>query len=494
MMKENILNDFKTILNSKWFVAFFLMMISFLYDIVLFRENGMSFSTMVYSIILIGYYCGWLFSLYLGRVVTITFLILNFIVFCVFKEYYKFHTIPLKFEMILSLYKDGLIAGFKNKASLFDSCFFIFFILLIIQIKIVCKHIYFSLKKAGYFLLFFITSGFLYGYIIWGTEAVIQLKQPRLFLSYQQGLLYKLKWPIEFFLPKDNHINRLILTGNESLRKNMKYDDVYLSFLPNNIYLIQVESLTTKAVENMPFFKELISSKNTKYTVDKNHEHCIGSANTDFMMMSGYTFDCTELHTLVFYAYPTEIYQKTKPLSLLLKEKGYKTNFIHGYKGDFFNRYTHYKNMSYDDVFFLENFSKNIATGEWGIGDYSLLKAIPLIKLTSKNFYFIITSGMHPPYNVPEDKQENNTSRTDINSYLNAALFLDNGLKELYQKAPDDSLFIVYGDHNVPDIKAFDTPVLITYKGKKELNIFGEKEKGFKGTIYFINSLFDERN
>ena len=495
-MKNDALEDLKNILQSKWVIAFFLMITSFLYDVVLFSKNGMSFSSTVYSVILVGYYVFWLLSLFLGRTVTVFFLIINFLMFCVLKEYYKFHTLPLKLDMILSLYKDGLTAGLKNTTSFFDSVFFCFFVWLLIQIKVICKKSFYNIKKAGFILSSFLIVGFLYcRFIIWGTEAAIQLIHPKLFLSYQQGMLYKIRWPMELFLPKDTYISQLIYNGNEELRSKMALDDISLSFLPKHIYLIQVESLTTIALKNMPFFKQMMDVNSSKYFEDKNHEHCIGSGNTDFMMMSGFSFDCEKAHTLVYYAYPTEIYQKVKPLSAVLKDKGYQTIFVHGYKGDFFNRNKHYPKMMFDKIYFQENFSKHIPTGEWGIGDYSLLKTISSLKETEKTFYFIITSGMHPPYEIPEEKNtQQSLLRDDVNAYLKAVSFLDNGLNELYISAPEDSLFIIYGDHNVPDIKAFDTPVLLFYKGNQNLIIKGDKKEGFDGTLYYINSLFDERN
>ena len=291
-MKNETLEDLKKILRSKWVLAFFLMMTTFLYDVVLFSKNGMSFSSIVYFFILVGYYFSWICSLYLGKTVTIFFLIINFLFFCILKEYYKFHTLPLKLDIVLSLYKDGIIAGFKNTASLFNSAFWFFFICLIIQIKIVSKKSFFSLKKACLVFSSFLIIGYIYArFIVWGTEATIQLLYPNLFFSYQQGMLYKIKWPMDLFLPKDNQISKLLYLGNRTLREKMSKDTISLSFLPKHIFLIQVESLTTKAIENMPFFKQMISSKGSKYYVDKNHKHCIGSGNTDFMMMSGFSFD-----------------------------------------------------------------------------------------------------------------------------------------------------------------------------------------------------------
>jgi phosphoglycerol transferase MdoB-like AlkP superfamily enzyme len=148
----------------------------------------------------------------------------------------------------------------------------------------------------------------------------------------------------------------------------------------------------------------------------------------------------------------------------------------------------------FDKLYFEEDFPKPLKRGHWGLGDYSFLKKISTRKVVDKSFYFIITSGMHPPYRVPEDEKNALFGDENVDAYLNAASYFDNGLKELYFKAPDDSLFIIYGDHNVPELDAFDTPVLLTYKGDKILTINGEKETGFNGTVYFINSLFDGRN
>lgn len=489
----NKTKDFKTelklILNSKWCVAFLLMLTSFFYDVVLFSKNGPFIFTFFYCLFLCFYYFSWLLSLYLGRFISSVILIVNFVFFCVLKEYYKFHTIPLKFEVVKSLYKDGLIAGFKNTHSLFDNTFFVFLCVLFFSLFIINRKSFYSLKK---FIILSLVSLLLIVPVfnlqrIWHIEIVMQWEYPKLFFSYQQGMLYKFRWVLEQFLPKNNQVHNTIMNGNFELRNKMKSDNIFLSHNLKNIYLIQVESLTTKAFQNMPFLSTFISSDNSKYYIDKKHDHCIGSANTDFMVMTGLALDCFDAYVVVYYSYPSEIYSKIESIASVLKKKGYKTFFFHNYSGKCFNRRNHYTYMGFDAVYFEENFSKNIERNAWGIDDYNFFKIISSHKEDENKFYFIVTSGMHPPYNV----NENIPNQSSFDAYLSSVKILDDGIKYLYEHAENDSLFIIYGDHNVPDLNAFDTPLLLIYKGDKNLKINGEKKDGFNGTIYYINSLFN---
>lgn len=494
--------EFKKILSSQWVMAFFLMMGSFLYDILLYAHNGSFVNTWVYSLILVLYFCAWLFCLWLGKGVAFFVLIINFLLFLVFKEYYKMHIIPLKLYTVVDLYQEGIVAGFKNKTSLIDSFFWIAFVVLLLQLVVVLRHSFGNLKKAFWLLcggiffgFYFFTSLFL------GVEAVVQVIYPSLFLSYQQGMLYKAKWIAEIFTDKTaTQIDQLISKGNSELRLQMRQDELFLSPLPRHIYLIQAESLTTKALQAqknnqkiMPFLQEKRQEATSFFKIDKNHYHCLGSANTDFMMMSGMPLECEETHTLVFYSYPPQIYKKIKTLAFVLKEKGYETTFLHGYQGAFFNRYKHYKAMGFDKILFESDFSVQTPRWEWGIDDNSLLnKAAELTSLNNKTFMFIITAGMHPPYESPSNVVLPLLNpQNELENYLNSSYVLDRGLKALYQQAPEDSFFIVYGDHNVPDIQAFDTPVFMFYKGEKAPLFPATKKDGFQNTVYDINSLFE---
>lgn len=501
-LEQNNQAEFKKVFSSQWAIAFFLMMGSFLYDILLYAHNGSFMNTWGYSFILALYFGMWLFCLWLGRSVTLVILVINFLFFLVFKEYYKMHIIPLKLYTVLELYKEGITAGVKNYVSLVDWPFWIAFILLGIQMTVVARTSFLSLKKAFWMIIGgIIASVYFFTQLFLGTEAVFQVLYPPLFLSYQQGMLYKAKWIAEIFTDKTAQgIDKQIKNGNHDLRVQMQQDLIKISRIPDHIYLIQAESLTTKALFSqkkdkpiMPFLKSRIEDSNSLFFEDKNHYHCLGSANTDFMMMSGMSLECRQTHTLIFYSYPSQIYKNIKTLGHLFKEKGYQTAFLHGYQGHFFNRSQHYKQMGFDRLIFEPDFDSTLPRGEWGVDDEELLKkALQITSPHQKTFQFIITAGMHPPYTVSTEKSLPDFQPvTELDNYLNSAYVLDKGLKTLYTYAPQDSLFIVYGDHNVPDIEALHTPVCVFYKGNQRPLLSPIKKDGFEGTLYYINSLFE---
>lgn len=494
--------EFKKILSSPWVLSFFLMMGSFLYDVLLYTQNGPFANTWGYSVILILYFFSWLFCLWTGRFITVFMLVFNFTIFLIFKEYYKMHIIPLKLYTLLDLYQEGLTAGFKNCISLFDTRFWIGFIVLGIQIITVIRVSFFNLKKVcGAIFVSVIVTIYFFTKLFFGTEAIFQVTYPSLFLSYQQGMLYKPKWIAEIFTDKTAQIiDKSVKVGNQDLRAVMKKDTIKLSRLPKHIYLIQAESLTTKAIfsqrvgkDVMPFLKRLVQDGKSFFKVNQNHYHCLGSANTDFMMMSGIVLECYNTHTLIFYSYPPKIYQKIKTIAHIFKGKGFRTIFLHGYEGQFFNRINHYAKMGFDKLVFESDFKDNVPRTKWGVNDQALLqKAAQLTSRNQKTFHFIITTGMHPPYDVPFGMGlPKFYPVTKLDNYLNSSYVLDNGLENLYTLAPEDSLFIIYGDHNVPDINALHTPVFIFYKGNRP-PLFPVVEKdGFEEMIYYVNSLFE---
>lgn len=484
------IEELKKCFFSLYGVAFCLLLGSFFIDVFLFARNGSFTNNWGYSTVLICYYLAWLFTLSFGRGITVITLLFNFIIFCVLKEYYKLNVIPLKVYSVLELYKEGFSAGIKNYTSLFDTAFIVIALLTVLQIILVLRKSFVSLKKIFSFSVFFLVSGVLFfKFLFIPTEEVYEFSYPSLYLSYNQGMLYKVKWVAEFFTDKTaQEINKKIQAGNNSLIQKMKNDDVFLPQEIQHIYLIQVESLTTTPLkkENITPF---LNREKLYYREDKNHHHCLGSANSDFMMMTGLNLNCSDTHTLVFYAYPTAIYNTIRSLAFDMKQKGYSTSFFHGYKGSFFNRRKHYQAMGFDFMYFEEDFPKQINRFLWGISDKDLLSFVAE-RVKEKSFTFIITAGMHPPYDISDKRKAPiKNPQTEEDFYMNSVNSFDKGLSILYDKAPQDSLFIVYGDHNVPTLDAMDTPLIIFYKGNKKLDFSQSKTQGFEGTVYFINSL-----
>ncbi len=486
-------NFFKKSFQSDFFLTLFLLTSSVLYDVYLFFDVIYS-GFFHYFLIVAFYFLFWLLSLRLGRGITVFFLIINFLFFCIFKEYYKFHVLPLNVFLFSDSFKEGYTAGLNNLEVLFDKAFFVFILLMFLQIWFVFKKSFFNLKKAlktvGYISLL---SILVFAYLVLIHSSFILKKSVFVFVN-QQNIIYKVDWLVKYFNADTFKIvNEQVFLDVKNIRQDMGNDDITLSFLPKHIYLIQVESLTTHALKKMPFLHSIIKQNPQNFYVDKNHHTCYGSANTDFMMLAGTPLQCEKLDGIVYSQYSLNIYKVIKTLPDILKNKGYKTLFFHNYDKNYFSRNNHILNMDFDTVIFEDAFDKDIKRYQWGVDDIELLKKVGKFnKDEQKTFHFIITAGMHTPYEeLPEKYKEKNNTLEE--AYLNASKVFDIGLKELYLSAPNDSLFIIYGDHNVPELNAFDTPLVFHYKGDKNLIITGEKKEGFKETVYFVNSLFDER-
>ena len=489
------LSDWQKILRSFALAVFVLTMGSFVMDVLLYARNGAFFHSFGYSIILLLYAFGWCLALWCGRAVVFFFLIFNFIVFCVFKEYYKVNVSPLDFYAVRSAYQEGLRAGLANWESLLDASFWIMAGVTVFELIFIVQR---SFLSIGRFLLACIGAGSVIG-ILWlcGVFQWLALSLflfPNLYTSYEQGLLYKITYPIESVMENPlERLNQIILPGNQKQVEAYLGDHIALSRFPKHIYLIQAESLTTKALTKdvMPFLSHQAEQGGIILFTDTNHYHCLGSANTDFMMMTGLDLDCTQNHLIVYFKYPPQIYQHIQTLPKRLQEAGYKTFFLHGFEALFFNRVKHYPFMGFNHVLFMENFSPRLARGEWGVSDKDvLLTAVAQTKKQEKTFSFIITASMHPPYEShDESRKPYPDPQTETQEYLNSASELDTALQLFHAYLPEDSLVLLYGDHNAPEVGGLDTPFLVWYKGTNPPERFPMKKEGFSETVYYINSL-----
>ncbi len=489
-------SEFRKIIFSMPVMVFILTLGSFLNDVLLYTHNGAFFHTFAYSLILGIYAIGWMVALWCGRSVVWFCLLTNFILFCIFKEYYKVNVNALNIYGIMSAFKEGAWAGITNIKSLLDVSFWIMGFVTAAEMVWISLLSFRNLKKAFLSL----TGGALVigllivtGNLRWG-EYLLYLF-PNLHASYEQGMLYKISFTIDSLRENPlKQLDKIIHAGNQLQQESYRTDDIQLSRLPAHIYLIQVESLTTLPLTEkiMPFLTARLQQSNVWYWTDEKHYHCLGSANTDFMMMTGIDMKCTQNRQIIYFKYPTDIYKKIKTLPQRFKSKGYQTFFLHGFEGQFFNRFVHYPAMGFDKIVFMENFPHRLKRGLWGISDKNVLKGgLILNKNYPKTFTFIITAAMHPPYQSVGRDKPFPSPVSEKEKYLNAAAQLDTALSMFNDRLPEDSLVILYGDHNAPDVGALDTPLIMWYKGNQPITVVGKKELGFIKTIEYINSIFD---
>lgn len=474
---------------SYWANLILLLGVSICYDLFLFFDN-IILDPIRYVLIVLTYLFSWALALRCGRFVTSIFLVLNFAFFCLFKEYYKFHVLPLDVFLFQNSFTEGLNAGTKNIDLLFDTPFFIFLSVLIVQLWITLSGNFFNIKRAlNNFSIILLMLILYFAYMVLGVKAN-RFDETMFFYQNQKNLVYKFDWISSLLFSKEKDISlEKLFDDNETNYNQMQKDDISIS-LPRHIFVIQVESFTTKSLEYMPFVRKLLEYQNSKIQIDKDHGICLGSGNTDFMMLTSTQINCEETRSMFYEKLSFEMYKKLKTMPQTLKSKGYKTSFLHNYDENFYQRILHIPYMGFDNVVFEQQFDSKEKRYEWGVDDLALFKkASEFLNNEDKTFHFIVTAGMHTPFtNAPYFL--NNKENKLEEKYKIVSEFFDQSFEWLYKTVPDDTLFIVYGDHNLPAFEAYDTPMILLYKGDKEFQMPVDKKDGFNETVYYINSLF----
>ena len=241
-----------------------------------------------------------------------------------------------------------------------------------------------------------------------------------------------------------------------------------------HIYVIQTESLTYNVInkkvdgrELTPFLNGLAAEGTLAEVNQKVHG---ASANTDFFVNSG-GFTEKEF-TIIYHMFkPQEVWPRMESLSQKAKAKEYHTAFYHNFKSDFFNRGSHIKAQQYEDVYFYEDMKGKYLDDFWGISDRDLFDFV--LKQNRKHsddklFNFIITLSSHSEYKVKNNPRPLFAKTPERKyDYYNAVNFVDQSLRWLVENSPDDSLFVIYGDHGVEEFGYRNIPLLVYSKSQK---------------------------
>ncbi|MDF2869384.1 MAG: hypothetical protein K0R05_959 [Anaerocolumna sp.] len=145
-------------------------------------------------------------------------------------------------------------------------------------------------------------------------------------------------------------------------------------------------------------------------------------------------------------------------LPWLLRDKGYDTLAIHGYKGEFWNREAAYPGQGFENFYSMEDLDQSDIIG-LGISDKSMFRqAADILSKEEKPFFsFIISLTSHHPF-VIEDKDvtlqiKEEDKDTKFGSYLKTVRYFDEAFGEFLQELKDAGLYdntviALYGDHH----------------------------------------------
>ncbi|MCM3783143.1 LTA synthase family protein [Neobacillus mesonae] len=234
--------------------------------------------------------------------------------------------------------------------------------------------------------------------------------------------------------------------------------DSFGQYKDKNVMIIQVEAFmnfvinkSINDVEITPNFNALM--RDSLYF--KNFYHQTGQGRTSDADLS----TNTSLHPLptgsVFTRYPDHMYDS---LSSILGSNGYHTAAYHAYESSFWNRYTMYNNMGYDEFVSKNDYEMDEAIG-WSLGDKSFFRQSidHLVQVNEDPFYaFMITLTSHHPYSLPASALELDVGQfegTTFGNYLQSLHYTDAALGQLVERLKqeglwEDTILMIYGDHD----------------------------------------------
>ncbi len=145
-------------------------------------------------------------------------------------------------------------------------------------------------------------------------------------------------------------------------------------------------------------------------------------------------------------------------LPWLLRDRGYYSFAIHGYKGEFWNRELAYPNQGFQDFYSQEDLNQEEMIG-LGVSDKSMFDQLVdiLSTRTGPFFSFAITLSNHHPFELEEQyrtlKLLEQDEGTKFGDYLETVRYTDEAVGRLVQNLKDAGLYdntiiALYGDHH----------------------------------------------
>jgi sulfatase-like protein len=279
---------------------------------------------------------------------------------------------------------------------------------------------------------------------------------------------YLVVWTFEYFWLRKEELLQEALSA-----RTVKQDRLTLIegpvALPGNLVLIQAESLafvilqeSVRGGEITPFLNR-ISGESMVFKIQAIHMN--GSCDADFTLLHSRMPG----QSVATYRIPHYPQQHTLPLKA--RACGMPMTFLHGQKGEMYNRRGVFKSMGFEDVLFSEEMKRSYeteATPRGGVPDHTVFEIAQRLLATGNGFkvQLIVTVSCHAPFgDLPRDfRSEFSVAPGDYDMrYFNSVRYFDGALEEFVGRTPDGTTFVIFGDHEPPGV-AVGAPIA---KGKR---------------------------
>lgn len=404
---------------------------------------------------------------------------------------------PLSPLVMITQFREGLTAG-SNAPGMFNSLNqLINLLFLVLNLGLLIRFSPFA--KRYVVLIFLIPLILLLGAVHYHITGIYRPFFYSMFSEITKDLGYILGWSYDLSNLWDIKRQKQVMENNimepeNSIRRREMSADLRQTLAENNprlaqvifdqppvknVFLIQFESWDYETLHmsvNGRKVMPVLSSLPAVEVKIRPRAHK-SSAHTDFMILNG--LSDYEKMVLIEYSIldPDKYAHLARPLPLLLKEQGFLSDFYHGHQGNFYGRKSLVTRMGFERVYFQEDLEIKTKSGPWGFADLDVVDyMLNNYRRTEheKNFTFWITVSSHNDYDI--GLQERNiypNPETEKEKYLNSINYVDKALGKLISKAPKDSLFIIYSDHQsglLPD----ESTILYIYNKKFPQTAAGE--------------------
>lgn len=247
-----------------------------------------------------------------------------------------------------------------------------------------------------------------------------------------------------------------------------KEGDLFGTGKGKNLIVVQLESVQNMLIgaeyegqEITPHLNQLIREQGSFYF--DNYYQQLGSGNTSDAEFATNNSLMGSIESFTYQLYEENYF---KGLPWIMKEDGYQTAVMHGYKKEFWNRVNMYPVQGFDtfvnsDILVSDNIEGIGGGNIVGISDRAFYaqaveKMLEMQEGVNPFYSFLITLSSHNPFHLPDHLKGIELKASDENTlfgnYINSVHFADQCLEEFLAELKDNGLYensviAFYGDH-----------------------------------------------
>ncbi len=294
-------------------------------------------------------------------------------------------------------------------------------------------------------------------------------------VNHQEIFSWYIKSFVDSFEKKDNKMIEIEPAAPDQLSDE---GDLHGIARRRNLIVIQMESVQNMMInkeyngqEITPNLNSLIAGESIYFS---SYYQQLGKGNT-----SDAEFTTNNSLYPVIYGYSYDLFEGNtfRGLPWIVKENGYNTIALHGYKKSFWNREKAYPGQGFDIFIGEEDLIIDEKFG-FGLSDESFFRqSIDYLTNLQQPFYsFIVTLSSHKPYKLPAHLQEIELSPHDkdtlFGDYIQAVHYTDKEIGKFLEDLKknglyENSMVVLYGDHFGIDCKSPDAKQVESFLGHK---------------------------